>query len=111
MKTTQMFICCAAPGCGAVFTSPAGELPKLSVSRTNAALKLASAPEASYAVLLLFLLTLIAPSLTQGQTSNGVFAPDSTNYGKTYPEWCVAWRQWANSLETIHHPLTDTADI
>ena len=35
-----MFICCAALGCGAVFTSPAGELPRLSVSRTNAALKL-----------------------------------------------------------------------
>src|SRR4051794_37889413 len=40
MKTTQMFICCAALGCGAVFTSAAGELPKLDVSRTDAALKL-----------------------------------------------------------------------
>ena len=40
MKPTQMFICCAALGCGAVFISLADELPKLSVSRTNAALTL-----------------------------------------------------------------------
>jgi hypothetical protein len=35
-----MLICCAAVGCVAVFTSLADALPKLSVSRTNAALKL-----------------------------------------------------------------------
>jgi hypothetical protein len=40
MKPTQMFICCAALGCGAVFISLADELRKLSVSRTNAALTL-----------------------------------------------------------------------
>jgi len=35
-----MLICCAAVGCVGVFTSLADALPKLSVSRTNAALKL-----------------------------------------------------------------------
>src|SRR5689334_2558717 len=40
MRTAQMLICGAAVGCVAVFTSLADALPKLSVSRTNAALNL-----------------------------------------------------------------------
>src|SRR5260370_31539551 len=40
MRTAQMLICGAAVGCVAVYTSLADALPKLSVSRTNAALKL-----------------------------------------------------------------------
>src|SRR5258708_6174258 len=40
MRTAQMLICGAAVGCVAVFSSLADALPKLSVSRTNAALKL-----------------------------------------------------------------------
>src|SRR5690349_9749958 len=40
MRTAQTLICGAALGCVAVFTSLADALPKLSVTRTNAALKL-----------------------------------------------------------------------
>ncbi len=30
--------------------------------------------------------------------------------GKTYAQWSAAWWQWAFSMETIHHPLLETAD-
>ena len=39
-----------------------------------------------------------------------VLPPDHPAYGKTYGEWSAAWWEWVFSLETIHHPLFDTAD-
>jgi hypothetical protein len=52
----------------------------------------------------------VLPLAALGQT-NVVFAPDSTYYGTTYPQWLAAWDQWCFSLETIHNPLCDTADL
>jgi len=49
-------------------------------------------------------------TLSAAQTTDGVFLPNSTPYSKSYAEWSVAWWQWANSLETTHHPLYDTAN-
>jgi hypothetical protein len=46
----------------------------------------------------------------EGQITDGVYVPPSTPFGKSYVQWTVAWHQWANSLETVHHPLYDTAD-
>jgi hypothetical protein len=63
------------------------------------------------AAMLSVLLTVTLPRVAQGQITNVVFAPGSTNYGKSYPEWFAAWGQWAASLEFIHHPLNDTADL
>jgi hypothetical protein len=40
-----------------------------------------------------------------------ILPPDSPAFGKTYGEWSAAWWQWAYSLETIHHPLFNTADV
>lgn len=57
------------------------------------------------------LLAVTLPCATEGQITSGVFAPGSTNYGKSYAEWFAAWAQWAASLEFIHHPLYDTADL
>ena len=63
------------------------------------------------AVSLVVFLLVPLPSATKAQTPAVVLAPGSTNYGKTYPEWLASWAQWASSLETIHHPLYDTADL
>jgi hypothetical protein len=40
-----------------------------------------------------------APS-TEGQTTNGVFLPGSTPYGKTYEQWSAGWWQWNFSAPT-----------
>jgi len=56
-------------------------------------------------------LALSLPSATVAQITNGVYAPDATIYGKTYPQWFATNFQWCYSLETIHHPLYDTADL
>jgi hypothetical protein len=39
-----------------------------------------------------------------------VAPPNSRPHGKSYAEWSARWFQWANSLETTHSPLFDTAD-
>jgi hypothetical protein len=71
----------------------------------------ASAWGSCLSVMFCLLVALACPSPTEGQITNGVFVPGSTNYGKTYPQWLAAWHQWADSLETIHHPLFVTADL
>jgi hypothetical protein len=39
-----------------------------------------------------------------------VLPPGSRPHGKSYPEWEVAWWNWAVSLPADAHPLLDTAD-
>ena len=71
----------------------------------------ASTPITCFATVWLAMLIVTIPCTMEAQVTNGVFVPGSTNYGKGYAEWLVAWHQWADSLETIHHPLFDTADL
>src|SRR5258708_2413657 len=71
----------------------------------------AAASRSSLSAILVVLVALAWPWPAHGQITNGVFVPGSTNYGKSYPEWCIAWQQWFDSLETIHHPFLDTADL
>jgi len=57
------------------------------------------------------LLALAGPRPVQGQITNALFAPGTTNYGKSYPEWLAAYGQWAAASESIHNPLYGTADL
>src|ERR1044071_1184081 len=57
------------------------------------------------------LLAVTLPCATEGQITSGVFAPGSTNYGKSYAEWFAGWAQWAASLEFIYHALYARADV
>ena len=54
-------------------------------------------------------LALISTSLAGGPKPR-TMPVQSHAFGKTYAEWSAAWWQWALSIPSDHHPLTDTAD-
>jgi len=52
----------------------------------------------------------VLPAGAQIKKSFQIVSPTTKAYGKFYPQWEVAWWQWAISIPSDSHPLTDTAD-
>ena len=71
-----------------------------------------SPSSARLSLLLAFIMLLLhwAPR-ARGQTTNGVFLPNSTPYGMSYAQWSAGWWQWNFSLPTTNSPIQDTAAI
>lgn len=65
---------------------------------------------ATYTIAFGILLTVpvvIHKVLAEPINTNGVLAPGSTLYGKTYREWSAAWWQWTTALPTDKNPSND----
>lgn len=65
------------------------------------------------AVLLLALAGSTLPALGgrgKGNTNPGVLPPDSSAFGRTYPEWVAAFWQYALSRPIDGHPFLDTPE-
>lgn len=54
-------------------------------------------------------LSLLASNASADSGQSAAYARDELIYGKTYADWSVVWRQWADSLPANKHPLFDTA--
>lgn len=57
--------------------------------------------------ILLIVPVIIHQVLAESVDTNGVFAPGSTSYGKTYGEWSAAWWQWTTALPSDKNPSND----
>lgn len=52
-------------------------------------------------------ITFIQAQEDSGNSSLGVFPPDSKPYGLTYGEWTAKWWQWAYLMPEANNPLVD----
>ena len=53
--------------------------------------------------------TLFTPAYADQGRGPQVYTRDSVVFNRTFADWSAAWRQWADSMPAMKHPLFDTA--